>query len=43
MLTCKQKALRAGKGMMAAIKKADPILIDVSKTLTPTHFKHSPV
>lgn len=41
--TCRAKALSAGIGMMAATKKANMLLTDVRRTLTPVRFRHSPI
>lgn len=41
--TCRENALRAGIGMIAAVKKASILLKDVIRMVTPVLFKHSPV
>lgn len=42
-LTCREKALRAGIGINAAMKKAVTLLMDVRATLAPVRLRHSPV
>lgn len=41
--TCREKALSAGMGMRAAMKKAVTLLMEVRATLAPVLFRHSPV
>jgi hypothetical protein len=42
-LTCRQKALIAGIGMIEAMKNAQLLHREVVKTVTPIRFIHSPV
>ena len=40
---CSEKALSAGIGMMAAAKKAQALLTELNRMLTPLRFRISPV
>ena len=43
LLTCREKALSAGMGTRAAMKKATMLLTEVSATLVPVRRRQSPV